>query len=101
MKTIGSGLAVGVALALTASAVQAGDKLDFLCSPGFYKNHTEVWASLVDQSTFDALIADLTATGAHNGELKQQAAAYINAIFVNDSKLELPCEDGDPIGGDD
>ncbi|MGH8562325.1 MAG: hypothetical protein ACRES4_10205, partial [Nevskiales bacterium] len=80
MKINGTGLAVGASLALAASAVYAGDKEpDFLCTPGYYKNHTEVWSDLVDQATFDALMADMTATGAHNGALKQSAAAFINA----------------------
>lgn len=91
-------LAAGAALALAASAAYAGDKdPDFLCSPGYWKNHTEVWQDLVDEATFDALMEDLTATGAHNGALKQAAAAYINAIFLNSDKLDLPCEDGDPV----
>jgi hypothetical protein len=98
MKILGSVLAIGASLALAASAAYAGEKdPDFLCSPGYFKNHTEVWADLVDQATFDALIADLTATGAHNGDLKQSAAAFLNAIFLNSDKLEIPCEDGDPV----
>ena len=98
MKIFKSGLAVGVALALAASASFAQKKdPDFLCSPGYYKNHAEVWQDLVDETTFNALMADLNATGAHNGDLKQSAAAYINAIFINSDKLDLPCEDGDPV----
>jgi hypothetical protein len=98
MKIFKSGLAAGVALALAASASFAQEKdPEFLCSPGYWKNHTEVWQDLVDETTFNAIMADLTATGAHNGDLKQAAAAYLNAIFLNSDKLDLPCEDGDPV----
>jgi hypothetical protein len=75
-----------------------GGEYDFLCSPGFFKNHPEVWMDLVGDD-FDSLMAGLNATGkttAKPGALKQEIAAYLNAFWVIDG-AELPCEDGDPV----
>ena len=45
------------------------------CSPGFWKNHTELWP--IDYS--DALMADLKARGHGSGEIRHAAAALLNA----------------------
>lgn len=93
-------VAVIACLSLTPAAAQetgGGEnppEYDYLCSPGYFKNHTEVWADLVSEEDYATLISMLTATGQKNGWLKQEAAAFLNSLFFGG---ELPCEDGDPI----
>lgn len=70
-------------------------EFDYLCSPGYFKNHPEVWADLVSEEEFNNLMAALTATGKQNGWLKQEAASILNSYFIFSG--ELPCEDGDPV----
>ena len=100
------GLATALACLCAAPAVAAegegggenGGEYDYLCSPGFFKNHPEVWMDLVGDD-FDALMAGLNANGkthSNPGAIKQEVAAYLNAFWVVDGD-ELPCEDGDPV----
>lgn len=58
------------------------------CSPGFWKNHTELWLDLgcgVDE-------ADLHARGPGSGEIRHAAAAALNACYFRHHGT-LPCKD--------
>lgn len=56
------------------------------CSPGFWKNHTELWWGLVGDP--DAVLADLKARGHGSGDIRHDAAA-----MLNDLGLPANCED--------
>ncbi len=97
---------VSACLALAMSPVMANEdggggednNFDYLCSPGYFKNHPEVWQDLAGDD-FDALMTLLNANGkTHDnpGAHKQEAASYINSLVI-DAYGELPCEDGDPV----
>lgn len=105
MKITKLAIAIGTALVLSAGLASADKheeppKFDFLCSPGYYKGHLEWTTSLgLDQTTIDALLWDLNATGqTHSkpGQHMQNAAAFINSLYISQTG-DIPCEDGDPV----
>jgi hypothetical protein len=50
------------------------------CSPGFWKNHTEMWVGIAcTGSICDGLLADLTSKGPGSGELRHNAASDLNS----------------------
>ena len=49
------------------------------CSPGFWKNHQELWVGIACTSTVcDAILADLTSRGPGSGVLRHDAADLLN-----------------------
>jgi hypothetical protein len=50
------------------------------CSPGFWKNHTELWVGLAcTGSICDEMLADLRSQGPGSGELRHEVASSLNA----------------------
>ena len=51
------------------------------CSPGFWKNHQELWASQYcgSQACVDDVMANLTARGPGSGDIRQAQADDLNA----------------------
>ena len=71
-------------------------KKDAACSPGYYKNHVDTWCGVSVGacgviSNCEEILADLNATGAHNGELKQAAGDFLNGCFGTNEAS--PCEE--------
>ncbi len=87
---------VALAVALGSTPVLAdhekghGSKKDFVCSPGYYKNHLETWFDMVPFDS-QALLDGLTRTGKKNGQVKQAAAAELNGWFLENGGV--PCDD--------
>jgi len=57
------------------------------CSPGFWKNHTELWvpnycAAYPWGGTCSAILADLTAQGPGSSVLRARAAGYLNGLGI-------------------
>jgi hypothetical protein len=62
------------------------------CSPGFYKNHTEVWyGRCCSGPDCDEILADLKERGPGSGYIRAAAAAYLNECFEREGFQ--PCED--------
>jgi hypothetical protein len=68
------------------------------CSPGFYKNHTELWwhdsatPCCETQEGCELLESMLKARGPGSGAVRAFAAGELNACFEVDHELN-PCED--------
>lgn len=58
------------------------------CSPGYWKNHTEVWYGVcADDAGSAKLLADLQARGPGSSSIRQAAADFLEAC------LGRPCND--------
>ena len=70
-----------------------GSNEKFDCSPGYWKNHLEVWIQglLRDATELPPSDQMLYATGPANGQVKNPAADIINGFA--DENLETACED--------
>jgi hypothetical protein len=79
-------LGTGLSLAYFASATAPGDgeepppppKIND-CSPGFWKNHQELWIPAACGSLCGAVLADLTSQGPGSDVRRHDAAAALNA----------------------
>ena len=50
------------------------------CSPGFWKNHTELWVGIAcTGSICEGMLADLTSRGPGSGELRHNVASDLNS----------------------
>jgi hypothetical protein len=50
------------------------------CSPGFWKNHQELWVGIACTGTIcDGILADLKSRGKGSGELRHAAADDLNS----------------------
>ena len=89
-----------LALALMAGPALAGDKKEpppkkevTDCSPGFWKNHTDVWFGVCcdDNPTpqCDDLLTALSARGPGGAAIREAAQRFLNACFI----LGSPCVD--------
>ncbi|MGH8555491.1 MAG: hypothetical protein ACREUD_08015 [Gammaproteobacteria bacterium] len=82
-------VALGLGLALAAGSAFAGvksppkDRAE--CSPGYWKNHPEVWVDIccndTDNPTCDALSSSLEAKGPGSGAIRESAAEFLDACF--------------------
>lgn len=96
VATIGA----GVSLAYLASATAPGDGEPPPppvndCTPGFWKNHTELWATYYcgsEQCVLDAL-EDLTARGPGSDAIRHGRAADLNAWADDYFEGMLVCPD--------
>ena len=76
-------LAVVALAGVLASGVAVADKKDKknfnYCSPGFWKNHTELWVGAAcTGETCDALETSLRARGPGSSEIRYAATFYLN-----------------------
>ena len=89
-------LVATLGLLLGASAASAGGKKDpppkkeVVCSPGYWKNHTEVWIPMCcDDEQCDLLFDNLSAKGPSGRSLREAAQAFLTSCFPE----EQPCVD--------
>jgi hypothetical protein len=69
-------------IALIATGAMAPSEPPTLngCSPGFWKNHTELWVGLAcTGADCDDLLADLKARGPGSEAIRSAAQSYLNA----------------------
>lgn len=65
------------------------------CSPGYWKNHTEVWFGVCcEGAVCEGILADLQARGHGSSAIRQAAADFLEAC------LGRPCNDVLPLAGE-
>jgi hypothetical protein len=63
------------------------------CSPGYWKNHSEVWVGTLCTTDCAMIMADLRAKGPGSGAVRHAASAYLNSQYVAMVGTPLPCND--------
>jgi hypothetical protein len=98
INTVKLGVAI-MALALSSTAiaitpeVPPPPKVENLCSPGYWKNHTNVWWSWSLELSSDVLLEMLKAKGPGGEAFRREAQAILNSAA--DATGKLVCEDID------
>jgi hypothetical protein len=91
-----SGLVVSaIAFAFASASASAGDKdkYDVDCSPGYWKNHQEVWVpDACSELDCNGLLYLLYITGPKSGVFKNFAGNLING-WATDNEVTANCND--------